>query len=165
MLDSIPDMMLNSSPTVDLRDGMGQRSRDCRRSGGRNEAVRLIRRERQGLVEGSSPRTSSCTLDERWSYKRMGKDTVSETRQRDQHMNSSLWRSTERAARGWATLFTRALGANKGDTSAPLVRSWYVAMKIATYRSDEFYAATPPLEALRLILVPGNRPDLTAGDR
>lgn len=41
---------------------------------------------------------------------------------------------------------------NKGDSQNPLVRSRYVAKEIAFHRSDDFFAATPPLEARRLLL-------------
>ena len=41
---------------------------------------------------------------------------------------------------------------NKGDLRQPDVRSRWVAKDIAFYKSDEFFAATPPLEAMRLIL-------------
>ena len=41
---------------------------------------------------------------------------------------------------------------NKGDSKRPLVRSRYVAMEIAYSKDDHFFAATPPLEALRLLL-------------
>ena len=41
---------------------------------------------------------------------------------------------------------------NKGDAKKPLIRSRFVVKEIATYKSDDFFAATPPLEALRLLL-------------
>lgn len=41
---------------------------------------------------------------------------------------------------------------NKGDREKPDVRSRYVAKEIAFYRSDDFFAATPPLEALRMLI-------------
>ena len=43
---------------------------------------------------------------------------------------------------------------NKGDDQNPLVRSRYVAMEIAkkTDKCEDFFAATPPLVALRLVL-------------
>jgi hypothetical protein len=41
---------------------------------------------------------------------------------------------------------------NKGDAANPLVRCRYVAKEIAFTRSDDFFAATPPLEALRLLV-------------
>ena len=41
---------------------------------------------------------------------------------------------------------------NKGDSRQPLVRCRYVAQEITFSRSDDFFAATPPLEALRLMI-------------
>ena len=41
---------------------------------------------------------------------------------------------------------------NKGDVAKPNLRSRYVACEVATYRDDSMFAATPPLEALRLLL-------------
>eukprot|EP00969_Alexandrium_andersonii_P082058 3617459-Alexandrium_andersonii.AAC.1 len=40
---------------------------------------------------------------------------------------------------------------NKGDAESPNVRSRYVAKDIAYYKGDSMFAATPPLEALRLL--------------
>jgi hypothetical protein len=39
-----------------------------------------------------------------------------------------------------------------GDANKPLVRSRFVVKEIATYKSDDFFAATPPLESFRLLL-------------
>merc|ERR1712122_469989 len=41
---------------------------------------------------------------------------------------------------------------NKGDRQSPDVRARWCAKEVATYKSDAFFAATPPLEAMRLIL-------------
>ena len=41
---------------------------------------------------------------------------------------------------------------NKGDSDNPLIRSRYVAKEIAMSKDLEFFAATPPLEALRMLL-------------
>ena len=57
------------------------------------------------------------------------------------------WRVT-----GKGPLGGKWVDVNKGDSSRPLVRSRYVAKEIARYKSDELFAATPPLEALRLLL-------------
>ena len=56
------------------------------------------------------------------------------------------------AATGKKPLGGRWVDCNKGDLSQPDVRSRWVAKDIAFYKSDEFFAATPPLEAMRLIL-------------
>ena len=57
------------------------------------------------------------------------------------------WRST-----GKGPLRGKWVDVNKGDAARPLVRSRYVAMEIAACKDDLFFAATPPLEALRLLL-------------
>ena len=41
---------------------------------------------------------------------------------------------------------------NKGDVHSPEVRCRLVAQEVNTYKEDAFFAATPPLEALRLVL-------------
>ena len=57
----------------------------------------------------------------------------------------------------WARTGRRPIGSklvdvNKGDRANPDVRSRLVAQEVATYRDDHFFAAAPPLEALRLLL-------------
>ena len=41
---------------------------------------------------------------------------------------------------------------NKGDTQKPNVRCRYVAKDIAYKRSDDFFAAMPPLEVLGMLI-------------
>ena len=41
---------------------------------------------------------------------------------------------------------------NKGDSSAPNVRCRYVAKELALTKSDDFFEAMPPLEALRTLI-------------
>eukprot|EP00975_Prorocentrum_lima_P052451 10995491-Prorocentrum_lima.AAC.1 len=41
---------------------------------------------------------------------------------------------------------------NKGDLKNPNVRSRYVAKDIAFWKDDAMFAATPPLEAVRMLL-------------
>ena len=53
---------------------------------------------------------------------------------------------------GKRPLGSRWVDVNKGDHSSPDVRSRLVAQEIAFHRNDDFYAATPPLEALRMLL-------------
>ena len=57
------------------------------------------------------------------------------------------WRET-----GKAPIGSKWVDVNKGDEKKPLIRSRFVVKEIATYNSDDFFAATPPLEALRLLL-------------
>lgn len=89
--DSIPDMMLTSGPTLDMRRGTGPRSWDFRRSEDRNEAMELIRREgpyRVVSTRGGAARTRARTRCQR-------------RRRMDQHIYSSPRRSTESAGPGW----------------------------------------------------------------
>jgi hypothetical protein len=60
---------------------------------------------------------------------------------------SECWQATGRAPIG-----SKWVDVNKGDSKTPLIRSRFVVKEIATYKSDDFFAATPPLEALRLLL-------------
>ena len=46
----------------------------------------------------------------------------------------------------------RWVDVNKGGHDNPDVRSRWVAKEVNTYRTDAFFASTPPLEAMRLIL-------------
>ena len=46
----------------------------------------------------------------------------------------------------------RWVDVNKRDAAAPDYRSRLVGQELATYRDDVLYAATPPLEAFRMIL-------------
>jgi len=55
-------------------------------------------------------------------------------------------------ATGKRPLGGRWVDVNKGDRAHPNVRSRWVAKDIAFYKTDDFFAATPPLEALRLIM-------------
>jgi hypothetical protein len=56
------------------------------------------------------------------------------------------------AETGKAPIGSKWVDVNKGDATKPLIRSRFVVKEIATYKSDDFFAATPPLEALRLLL-------------
>lgn len=47
---------------------------------------------------------------------------------------------------------TRWVSCNHGDAANPDIRCRLVCQEVKTYPSEEFYTATPPLEALRLIL-------------
>jgi hypothetical protein len=56
------------------------------------------------------------------------------------------------AETGKAPIGSKWVDVNKGDAKKPQIRSRFVVKEIATYKSDDFFAATPPLEALRLLL-------------
>jgi hypothetical protein len=60
---------------------------------------------------------------------------------------TECWKNT-----GKKPLQSKWVDVNKGDLKRPVVRSRFVAKEFATTRSDEFFAATPPLEALRMLL-------------
>ena len=53
---------------------------------------------------------------------------------------------------GKAPISTRWIDINKGDEEKPNYRSRLVAREINTHKRDDLFAATPPLEALKLIL-------------
>ena len=61
--------------------------------------------------------------------------------------NEEAWRLT-----GKKPLKGRWVDCNKGDRGTYDVRCRWVAKEVAYHHSDQFFAATPPLEALRLIL-------------
>ena len=56
------------------------------------------------------------------------------------------------AETGKAPIGSKWVDVNKGDANKPQIRRRFVVKEIATYKSDDFFAATPPLEALRLLL-------------
>ncbi len=60
---------------------------------------------------------------------------------------TDCWRET-----GKAPIGSKWVDVNKGDAAKPLIRSRFVVKEIATYKTDEFFAATPPLESFRLLL-------------
>ena len=53
---------------------------------------------------------------------------------------------------GKAPLKGKWVDVNKGDRTRPVIRCRWVAKEFATYKSAEFFAATPPLEALRMMI-------------
>ena len=53
---------------------------------------------------------------------------------------------------GKGPLGGRWVDVNKGDSKEPNVRCRYVAKEIAYYKDDDFFAAMPPLEALRMLI-------------
>ena len=64
-----------------------------------------------------------------------------------------VWRVVPRSrAAGNRIVGTRWVCTNKGDDLRPDVRCRFVAQEVKTYQSEEFFAATPPIETLRMIL-------------
>lgn len=66
-----------------------------------------------------------------------------------------VWQAIPRAEaqrRGMKVINTRWVDINKGDTANPNYRSRFVAKEFNTGPGDGLFAATPPLEAVRLLL-------------
>ena len=66
-----------------------------------------------------------------------------------------VWKLIPRAeaiSRGWSIVPTRWIDINKGDCDNPNYRSRLVAKEFRTGDQDGIFAATPPLEALRLLI-------------
>ena len=55
-------------------------------------------------------------------------------------------------ATGAAPIGTRWVDVNKGDERNPEYRSRLVAKEIKTSKREDLFAATPPLEAMKIIL-------------
>ena len=53
---------------------------------------------------------------------------------------------------GGKLIDVRWIDVNKGDCENPLYRSRLVGREFNTHKDDSLYAATPPLEALRIII-------------
>ena len=53
---------------------------------------------------------------------------------------------------GKAPLKGKWADVNKGDRTRPVIRCRWVAKEFATYKSAEFFAATPLFEALRMMI-------------
>jgi len=113
------------------------------------------------LKSEPAPRESNASKEEYYDEatgRRLPPDLVRAARREE--VNVMLgWKTWERVDRAevWRRsrrqpLKTRWVDVNKGDEQKPDVRSRLVAKEIAFRRSDDFFAATPPLEALRLLL-------------
>ena len=86
----------------------------------------------------------------------------------DTQVHDRVGRS-EMLRRGGKCIKTRWIDVNKGDSQRPNYRSRLVGKEYKTYVDDSLYAATPPLEALRLIMsraaTSNNKPrELTIND-
>ena len=78
---------------------------------------------------------------------------------RAQEMNyvrkKGVWRTISRAEairNGWKVVPTRWIDINKGDIAQPRYRSRLVAKEYNTGQQEGLFAATPPLEAVRLLI-------------
>jgi hypothetical protein len=71
----------------------------------------------------------------------------------DYFRTKDVWKVVPRAqAAGRRVVGTRWVSCNKGDAEHPEIRCRLVCQEVKTYNSEEFFAATPPIESLRLIL-------------
>ena len=67
--------------------------------------------------------------------------------------SKEVWRVVPRTrAAGRCVVGTRWVCSNKGDAANPEIRCRLVCQEVKTYQSEDFFAATPPLETLRLVL-------------
>jgi hypothetical protein len=65
----------------------------------------------------------------------------------------TVWEIVARASsEGRKIVGTRWICSNKGDEDNPEIRCRLVCQEVKTYQTEEFFAATPPLETLRMIL-------------
>ena len=71
------------------------------------------------------------------------------------YFNDTVWCGVHtheaRADPGAKIVGTRWVLSNQGDSAEPDVRARLVAQEVATYQNDNFYAATPHLEAKQLL--------------
>lgn len=64
-----------------------------------------------------------------------------------------VWRAVPKSrAEGKRVIGTRWVSCNKGDAANPDIRCRLACQEVKAYQSEGFFVATPPLEALRLIL-------------
>ena len=67
--------------------------------------------------------------------------------------NKHVWRGTDsKTHAGKPPIRTRWVICNKGDNVNWDIRARLVACELNKYKTDEFYASTPPLEAKHLLL-------------
>ena len=67
--------------------------------------------------------------------------------------SKGVWKIVPRGdAAGQRVVGTRWVSCNKGDAEHPEIRCRLVCQEVKTYQSEEFFAATPPLETLRMVL-------------
>ena len=67
--------------------------------------------------------------------------------------SKNVWEVMPRSrAAGRRVVGTRWVCSNKGDAEHPEIRCRLVCQEVKTYQTEEFFAATPPIESLRMIL-------------
>ena len=80
---------------------------------------------------------------------------ISEATAKELHcINQKVWQFTTAAEAakkpGAIVVGGRWVACNKGDLQQPKMRARYLTSEVATEHDDSFYAATPPLEPMRL---------------
>ena len=126
--------------------------------------MRITRFDEVGRVEGGDKKT--CQEHEEFDLEEayddvtgMGLDPKEVTRARLKEMSyiddKQVWRKISRREakdRGIKTVGVRWIDINKGDTEKPDLRSRLVAKDFNTGQEGGLFAATPPLEALKLLI-------------
>ena len=97
-----------------------------------------------------------------WAWDDVSGETLDPTEVRqarqvemDYVYSRKVWRRVPRALavrNGWKVIPTRWIDTNKGDSVNPNYRSRLVAKEFNTGTQEGLFAATPPLEALRLLI-------------
>ena len=99
-------------------------------------------------VEWACDDLTGCELDGREVKKARMKEL-------EYIQDKNVWKVITRAEakrNGWKIIRTRWIDINKGDSSNPDLRSRLVAKEFNTGEEDGLFAATPPLEALRMLV-------------
>ena len=130
-------------------------------------AVSSLEPESQEMV-GSIPKESGGSVQIKYEMKNFRQVYLDEyTREEIPHhlvqqaiveelnyFNDRVWELSDKTALSYPqskTIRTRWVITNKGDNEHPDVRARLVEQEVNTYKSDEYFASTPPLEAKRLL--------------
>jgi hypothetical protein len=108
----------------------------------------------RGDVPLQAVRESKDTYDE---YTGLLLDPVLVQKGKDEELRyfktKNVWDIVARSNAGNRRIIgTRWICSNKGDTENPDIRCRLVCQEVKTYQTEDFFAATPPLETLRLIV-------------
>jgi hypothetical protein len=103
----------------------------------------------------ATPAWRSPTVYDEYSGEPLNDELAKRAKEEElQYFHSKgVWRVVPRAhAAGQRVIGTRWVSCNKGDVEHPEIRCRLVCQEVKTYQSEEFFAATPPLETLRMVL-------------
>jgi hypothetical protein len=103
----------------------------------------------------ADPAWRSPTVYDEYSGEPLDEKLTKRAKEEELHFfhSKGVWRVVPRAhAAGRRVVGTRWVSCNKGDAEHPEVRCRLVCQEVKTYQSEEFFAATPPLETLRMVL-------------